>query len=111
MLGRYSPTGSEICRAVPTGVVEILKNGKTKQRYEYRAYVPTKEGEIELNQWIRRAMEEIEEQGKTELFERIKEHCRRYGWLRKEKELNDWSLHCYYYDAYMHWEDFTIIWA
>ena len=42
-----------------------------------------------------------------QLFERIKEHCRKHcAWLHKETELEEYSLSCLSSHAYGHWEEF-----
>lgn len=74
-------------------------------------FVKTQLGEIEKDEWIRKATEEIHEEGLDELFEKVKEYCRRYPWLKKEKDLTEWALSCIYYKSYMYWPDFEIIWG
>lgn len=107
-LGKYYP-GCRMSRADPIGF-EIVK-GKRKIKYEYNTYIPTKEGEFKLSVWIQKAREEMYECGLGELYERVKDYCREYKWLKKEEDLEDWALRAMYYEAYMHWKGFTIIWA
>ncbi len=110
MIGRYAPIGSRIGRAEVVGW-ELTKQGKRKAKTDYREYIQTAEGNIEMSKWIEKALEEVEQMGMKDLYDRVKEHCRQLRWLKTEKELNDWALHCLYYESYLHWPDFTIIWA
>lgn len=109
MIGKYYP-GVRTCRAEPIGY-ELTKQGKRKTKYKYCTYIPVKGGELELSVWIRKAKEEIYQCGMGELFERVKDHWREYKWLKTEADIEEWSLCSMYYESYLHWPDFTIIWA
>lgn len=109
MMEKYRPIGSRIGRAEKVGM-EFLKNGKVRQKAEYRVYMPTRNGEIEINRWRELAKEAVKADGKTELFERIMDYIKDYGWLKKIPDREEWALSCMYYGSYMFWEGFEVIW-
>lgn len=92
-------------------------SGKVIQkRYEYVETYKTKAGDLTPGEWRKRALLEIEMEGKMGLLERIKQHCReKCAWIHKDDEVEVHAIECLCSGAYRHWEDFdfeddTIIW-
>lgn len=110
MIEKYQPTGTRIFRGNLKRYT-LDKKGKRKQIYEYRDFIPTKTGEYEISDWKRKALAAVEQDGYMELFQRIRECVKEYKWLKNNEERDVWALECFYNKAYMHWEEFEIIWA
>ena len=94
-------------RAVPTGHMIQLRNGKMKQVTVGREYVRIASGEqVELTKWYQMMREAVVREGKQGLLERIKDHCKRLAWLHTDKEIEEYSLECLSNKAYEYWADF-----
>ena len=95
-------------RQEPTGSYTINRNGRRVPVTHCVEYVTTNNaGRMPLCNWLQLTRDAIAAEGKQELFERIKEHCRTHcAWLHKETELEEYSLSCLSSGAYEHWEDF-----
>lgn len=98
-----------------TGRYETTKRGKLREIKKYVERCRTPAGDFLPEQWKRKALEAIEEEGEMELLESIKEHCRAHcAWMHKEKEVEEYAIDCLCNRSYRHWKDFknteTIIW-
>ena len=94
-------------RQEPTGSYTINRNGRRVPVTHSVEYCQTIAGKIPLDKWVKLMRDVIAAEGKQELFEQIKEHCRTHcAWLHKETELEEYSLSCLSSHAYEHWEDF-----
>lgn len=102
-------------RSAPTGRYELTRKGTRRMITRYQQYYKTPLGEMLPEAWREKVREEIKNQGEQELFERMKDHCRKYcAWIGKETEVEDYAMECTCSRAYLHWEDFmednTVIW-
>lgn len=110
MMEKYEASFVRIGRAEPDG--QVLVNGHWKKKHKYMEYFKLRTGElVETHKWTDLAMAAVEQDGKTELYERIRERTDQFKWLQSEKERKQYALECMYSKAYEHWSDFTIIWA
>lgn len=80
------------------------KGGKI---YGFREIYKTKVGDFSPEEWRKTVRQAIEDIGEAELLEEIKKHCRENcAWLRKETDIEEYSMECLVDRAYLHWKDF-----
>jgi len=97
-------TGAESCRAVPTGKYTTNRNGSRKAVTTYVHYARTAGlGEITVDEWYSLMAQAIEAEGKQELLEKIKAHCRKLAWLNDDREVTEYALKCLSSGAYRAW--------
>ena len=95
---------AESCRAVPTGKYTTNRNGSRKADTTYVHYARTAGlGEITVDEWYSLMAQAIEAEGKQELLERIKDHCKKLAWLRDDKEITEYAMKCLSSGAYQAW--------
>ena len=93
-------------KAEPTGEY-IERNGRKKPVLKDTERYQTAAGLFKPEEWKRKAMEAIKADGKLELLEKIKEHCREnLGWLRTEDEIEEYTIDCLCKGAYKYWKNF-----
>lgn len=102
-------------RAEGTGNYEITKRGTRREITKFVERYETAAGIFLPDEWMKKALAAIEAEGEMNLLEQIKDYCReRYGWLRKETEIEEYAIECLCSRAYRCWDDFenteTIIW-
>lgn len=96
-------TGVREFRAEPTGDYTVNRNGKRVPVTKGVDYVTTKgAGRILESEWY----DLVRQVADKDLLEKIKNHCRPLGWLKTEKDLEEYSLDCLANEAYRYWEDF-----
>lgn len=83
-------------------------------RYMIHEY-KTDNGTFSPETWKEEVMAAITEAGETELFENLKNYCRKHcAWLHKESEVHEYAMEILVSRSYLHWEDFKeyieIIW-
>lgn len=94
-------------RAVGTGIYELTRNGKRREKTVFKIEYTTKTGIFGVEEWKEKAMQEIEKCGETDLLEKVKEHCREHcAWLRTEKDVTEYAISCTCSRAYEYWDDF-----
>ena len=95
-------------RPVGTGEFYRTTRGTLKEKLIAREFVRTAAaGVLELDEWCRLMEQAVEREDRTDLLDRIVEHCRSHcAWLRKEKELREYALECLSSGACMAWDDF-----
>lgn len=97
-------TGAESCRAVPTGKYTTNRNGSRKAVTTYVHYARTAGlGEMTMDEWHDLMIQAVRAEGKQELLERIKSHCRKLAWLKDDKEITEYALKCLSSGAYRAW--------
>ncbi len=89
-----------------TGVYETTKRGRRKEITKYAEEYITNAGRLTPEEWKEKALNEIKKYGEEELLEEIKEHCKKYPWLKTEEGREEYSIECLCSRAYRHWEDF-----
>lgn len=78
-----------------------------RKEYGFKETYRTKAGDFSPEEWRKTVLQAIDDAGETDLLEKIKEHCRKHcAWLRKEKDIEEYSMECLVGRAYLHWEDF-----
>ena len=93
--------------SVGTGQFFKTSNGRVKEETVGKHVVHTAgAGNIELGEWCRLMEEAVRREGKTELLDRIVEHCKTMAWLHSDSEIRQHALKCLSSKAYTSWEDF-----
>lgn len=86
----------------------IGRDNTGRKRYRPISFKKTLFGDIEDSVYYSIAKDFIIIAGKTELLQRIKDHCREHcAWLKKEKDVEEYSIECLLSRAYEYWSDFT----
>ena len=68
----------------------------------------TSVGRFLPEEWIETAKKVVIYHGLTDLYEKIKQHCRMQCiWLKTEKQIEEHALSCMASHAYEYWEDFS----
>lgn len=95
-------------RTAPTGSYEITRNGKRRAVIKGHSFILTeKHGELPEEEWISQVKDCIIQEQLLDLYEAIKEHCRTHClWLKKESDLEQYSLECLVGEHYKAWPDF-----
>ena len=94
-------------RAEPTGDYTLNRKGKRVPVTRGVFYITTPVGRFQEDKWCDLTEEAVRREGKTELYEAIKSHCKaHFPWLRTEKMLRRWALDCLTGGAYEYWDDF-----
>lgn len=95
-------------QAVPTGTYEITRRGTRRAVTRLAVRYQTPVGTFSPEEWKKHASAEIEKDGKTELLDAVKRHCKRHcAWLHTETELEEYALECLCSSAYRVWPDFV----
>ena len=95
---------AESCRAVPTGKYSTNRNGSRKAITEYVHFAKTVGlGEMTMDEWHDLMVQAVQAEGKQELLEKIKAHCRKLAWLKDDKEITEYALKCLSSGAYRAW--------
>lgn len=102
-------------RSYKTGMYEIARNGRMKEKTRYEEKYETIAGVFNEKTWKEKAMQEIERCEETELLEKVKRYCRMHcSWLHTEKEIEEYAINCLCSRVYRYWEDFEgteeIVW-
>lgn len=85
----------------------IGKDNTGRKRYRPISFKKTLFGDIEDSVYYPIAKEFIIIAGKTELLQSIKDHCREHCvWLKKERDIEEYSIDCLLSRAYEYWPDF-----
>lgn len=79
----------------------IIKDSKCIEEYV------TSVGTFLPEEWIETAKKVVINNGLTDLYEKVQQHCRQFGWLKTEKQIEEHALTCMASHAYEYWEDFT----
>ncbi len=78
-----------------------------KYKIIFQEFYETDLGELLPEEWRKQVMAAVGENGKTDLLEQIKDHCRKHcAWLHKEEEIEEYALECLVDEAYLYWKDF-----
>ena len=78
-----------------------------RKEYGFKETYRTKVGDFSPEEWRKTVLQAIDAAGETDLLEKIKEHCREHcTWIRKEKDIEEYSMECLVLRAYLHWENF-----
>ena len=94
-------------RAFLTG--EEIIGKRRHKKYQYKETYITDTGNFSQNEWMERVAKEIEKEGKTDLLQKIIDHCKTHcAWLHKEEEFREYAMECLCSEAYKYWDDFTI---
>lgn len=97
-MGRSEPTGKYVNTHMHT------RRAVTKFRLRYR----TSKGEFLPEDWRQKILDQVTADGKEELLEQIKEHCRNNcAWLHTEDAIEEYALECTASHAYEYWKDFS----
>ena len=102
-------------RSYKTGMYEIARNGRMKEKTRYEEKYETIAGVFNEKTWKEKAMQEIERCEETELLEKVKRYCRMHcAWLHTEKEIEEYAINCLCSRVYRYLEDFEgteeIVW-
>lgn len=99
--------GTRQFRTVETGERRQAKNGRTVRVTIGEEYITTiGYGEMPLDKWYKAMEEAVVLEGKTDLLEKIIEHCRKLAWLKTEKTIREHALECLSGENYKSWEGF-----
>lgn len=94
-------------QAMPTGRYEKTRIGTMRQITEFVETYKTPSGELRKNEWYEKLHMAIIEEGETELFMKIKEHCREQcAWLHSEREIEEYSMEILAGRNYKAWKEF-----
>ena len=94
-------------KAEPTGKYTINRRRNRVNVLSYRETYKTKAGDFPPEKWKKLILAEVEKDGKSELYEKIKEFCKKhFAWLHTESEIEEHALECLASHAYKYWNDF-----
>jgi hypothetical protein len=80
------------------------RNGSRTAITEYFRYARTAGlGEITVDEWYSLMAQAVEAEGKQELLNRIKDHCKKLAWLRDDKEITEYAMKCLSSGVYRAW--------
>ena len=83
------------------------RNGRPKWKSKCQEMYKTDAGEFLPVAWRETVRKKIMEEGKTQLLEQIKDHCRSHCvWLKNENEIEEHAMECLCSRAYLYWTDF-----
>ncbi len=72
-------------------------------------FFETKIGNIEIQDWLVQVTKAIENEGLTELYEKICSHCRECcRWLKNEEEVKFYAAEVLCRQTYTKWDDITV---
>lgn len=96
---------SRMYRQEPTGNFTVNRNGKRVPVTDGVEYVRTAgAGTMALLEWYKLMTAAVQAEGKQELLDRIKEHCRTHcAWLKSDNAVNEHALECLSNKAYEAW--------
>lgn len=101
-------------RAEGTGNYEITKRGTRREITKFVERYETPAGVFLPDEWMKKALANIEAEGEMSILESVKEHCRGLEWLHKETEIEEYAIECHCSRAYRAWDGFEndeeIIW-
>lgn len=97
---------SRMYRQEPTGTFTTNRNGRRVPVTKGTEYVTTAAaGTMPLSEWYRRMETAVQAEGKQELLDRIKAHCKEHcAWLRNDQAVSEYALECLSSKAYEVWK-------
>ena len=98
-------TSSRQYRVEPTGTYTTNRNGKRVPVTKGVEYVKTTgAGEMPIDKWYKLMAAAIKEEGKQELFEKVREHVKTHcAWLHKDQDVTEYALECMSGEVYETW--------
>ena len=63
-------------------------------------------GRIPVDKWYQLMELAVENEGKTELLDKIIAHCQHLAWIRTPKKCRQYAMECLSSGAYQRWKDF-----
>ncbi len=93
-------------RIEDTGKFRTARNGKRIPITQGVLYVDTVgEGRMKLEDWYSEFEKAVDEEGKTDLLEKIIAECKKLAWLRTEKDVRHYAMECMSDNAYKAWRN------
>lgn len=97
---------SRMYRQEPTGDFTTNRNGRRVPVTKGTEYVTTAgAGTLSIAEWCKLMEEAVQAEGKQELLDRIKAHCKEHcAWLKNDKAVSEYALECLSGKAYEVWQ-------
>lgn len=96
---------SRMYRQEPTGDFTTNRNGRRVPVTKGTEYVTTAgAGTLSIAEWCKLMEAAVHAEGKQELLDRIKAHCKEHcAWLKNDKAVSEYALECLSSKAYKAW--------
>ena len=96
-----------IGRGEETGEIYQTRFGNTKRKCIFKELYVTDIGEFSPTEWLRMALQIVKCIGEEKLLVEIEKYAEKnYVWLKTDADIQEYSVQCLLYGAYMYWKGF-----
>lgn len=94
-------------RCEETGELYKTRSGNMKRKCIFKELYVTEIGEFSPTEWLRMALQIVKCIGEEKLLVEIEKYAEKnYVWLKTDKDIQEYSVQCLLYGAYMYWKGF-----